>query len=103
MADDLDNAITAFEAGAYDGMLSVNEIEDFFVWERDKDEGAQPVNYDYKDRKPRQKIAKRLLENGSFYLFKLEVIKRYNNRLGGVIGFHELDRHKMFQIDNQRI
>lgn len=100
VADDLDNAITAFEAGAYDSMLSVNEIEDFFMWERDKDGCAQPVNYDYKDRKPRQLIAKRLLENGSFYLFKPEVIKRYNNRLGGVIGFHELGRHKMFQIDN---
>jgi len=100
VADDLDKAITAFEAGSYDSMLSVNEIEDFFVWERDRDGCVQPVNHDYRNRKPRQKIDKRLLENGSFYLFKPEVIKRYNNRLGGAIGFHEMDSHKMFQIDN---
>lgn len=99
-AEDLDNSITSFEAGIYDSMLSVNEIEDFFIWERQEHGGAKAVNYDYRDRKPRQKIEKRLLENGSFYLFKPELLKRHNNRLGGNIGFYELDRYKMFQIDN---
>jgi len=42
------------------------------------------------------------LENGSFYLFKPEVLRTYNNRLGGKISVSVMDKFKMFQIDNRQ-
>lgn len=48
----------------------------------------------------RQLIEKRYLENGSFYIFRPEILRIHNNRLGGKIGMHVMERHKMFQIDN---
>jgi len=58
------------------------------------------VNYDYKDRKPRQNIEKTYLENGSFYLFKPQLLIKDNNRLGGDISLFVMDKYKMFQIDS---
>ena len=97
---DLADGIAQFDTGQYDSLLSVTEIEDFFIWRQDAQAGAQSVNYDYKSRKPRQNIEKRFLENGSFYLFRPRLLREENNRLGGRIGFVEMARHKMFQIDN---
>jgi N-acylneuraminate cytidylyltransferase len=41
------------------------------------------------------------LENGSFYIFKPEVLRQFNNRLGNKIGGFVMERHKMFQVDNR--
>ncbi len=98
---DLNEAIELFCNGSYDSLLSVSEIEDFFVWE-EKDGNFRPVNYDYRNRKPRQLIEKRYRENGSFYLFRPSIIRKHQNRLGGKIGKYVMDFYKMFQIDNLR-
>jgi len=47
-----------------------------------------------------QDISKRYIENGSFYLFKSEVLKEYNNRFGFKIGMTEMEFWKMFEIDS---
>jgi CMP-N,N'-diacetyllegionaminic acid synthase len=84
-----------------DSLLSVVEIEDFFMWRSGVKGVPESVNYDYRDRKRRQAIERRYLENGSFYIFRPAVLREHDNRLGGKIGMHVLDRHKMFQIDNE--
>ncbi len=58
------------------------------------------LNYDYKRRKRRQEIKEQYLENGSFYIFKPEIIKKLNNRLGGKIDIIELEFWKSFEIDS---
>ena len=58
------------------------------------------VNYDYRNRKRRQDAPKQFVENGSFYLFKPEVLKNYNNRFGQKIGKIEMEFWKMFEIDS---
>lgn len=83
-----------------DSMLSVTEIEDHFIWKRNNLGTVIPENYDYKDRKPRQLIEKKYLENGSFYIFKPDILKKFNNRLGGKITFYPMPKYKMFQIDH---
>ena len=80
--------------------MSVTSIEDFFIWKKLDGKNPESVNYNYKDRKPRQQIDKRYVENGSFYIFKPFVLKENNNRLGGAISFFIMDKHKMFQIDD---
>lgn len=97
-ASDIDGALERFERDKLDSLLSVCEVEDYFNWRIGKD-GPEPINYDYHDRRMRQQIEKRYLENGSFYVFIPSLLRDKKNRLGGRIGFHVMERHKMFQID----
>lgn len=96
---DLDNAIDKFYRFNYDSLLSVTKIEDFFEWKMTSS-GAEAINYDYNQRKRRQDIEEKYLENGSFYIVKPEILIQNKNRLGGIIGFYELEKYKMYQIDN---
>lgn len=100
-SSDLDRALELFERERCDSLLSCCEIEDFFIWRYGADGEPTGVNHDYKNRARRQNIEKRYLENGSFYIFKPEILRKLNNRLGGHIGIHLMDKHKMFQIDNR--
>ena len=63
-------------------------------------DGAKSVNYDFNDRKRRQDIEVKYLENGSFYLISPELLIANNNRLAGKVGLYEQDKYKMYQIDN---
>jgi N-acylneuraminate cytidylyltransferase len=98
-SSDLDLAIEKVKHEQLDTLLSVAEIEDFFTW-RITDDGPESVNYDYQSRKLRQKLEKRYLENGSFYIISPEILRLKGNRLGGQIGLFVMERYKMFQIDN---
>jgi N-acylneuraminate cytidylyltransferase len=95
---DLDSALATFDREHLDSLLSVCEVEDYFNWRIGQD-GPEPINYDYRNRRMRQQIEKRYLENGSFYVLVPSLLREQNNRLGGKIGFHVMERHKMFQID----
>jgi N-acylneuraminate cytidylyltransferase len=97
---DLDGALEQFERERLDSLLSVTEIQDFFVWEPAGDGTFRPVNYDYRQRRRRQAILPQFRENGSFYIFRPEVLRKENNRLGGRIGAFVMAAHKIFQIDS---
>ena len=97
-ASDIDSALEAFERDQLDSLLSVCEVEDYFNWRIGKD-GPEAINYDYHDRRMRQQIETRYLENGSFYVLVPQLLREKKNRLGGKIGMHVMERHKMFQID----
>jgi N-acylneuraminate cytidylyltransferase len=97
-SSDIENALATFDRDHLDSLLSVCEVEDYFNW-RIGANGPEPINYDYRNRRMRQQIEKRYLENGSFYVLIPSLLREQNNRLGGKIGFHVMERHKMFQID----
>ena len=99
-SSDIESALNYFNKKKFDSLLSVTELEDFFVWENTK-EGPLSMNYDYKKRSRRQSIEKKFLENGSFYIFKPKNLLQYKNRLGGNIGLFALEKYKSFQIDNK--
>ena len=98
---DLDKAIHFYKKNNYDSLLSVSEIEDYFVWGYNSDSSCEPKNYDLNNRKPRQEIQKNYLENGSFYIFKPFLLKHSNNRLSGKIGMYSMEKYKSFQIDSK--
>lgn len=95
---DIEQALATFEREELDSLLSVCEVEDYFNWRIGAD-GPEPINYDFRNRRMRQQIEKRYLENGSFYVLIPALLREQNNRLGGKIGMHLMERHKMFQID----
>jgi len=96
---DIERGLRDFQEQECDSMFSCSIAEDLYFWERKSDGALRSVNYDYKNRKRRQDISKQYIENGSFYLFKPEILKRYNNRFGGKIGMTQMEFWKMFEID----
>lgn len=98
-ASDIDRALSTLAGERLDSLLTVCEVEDFFNWRLDSEGLAESVNYDWRNRRRRQEIEKRYLENGSFYIFRPDQLRRTMNRLGGRIGVFVMERHKMFQID----
>ena len=96
---DLDLGIAKVREEGLDSLLSVVQVQDHFVW-RIGANGPESVNYDFQSRKRRQLIEPRYLENGSFYVFTPEILRKFENRIGGRIGIHVMERHKMFQIDS---
>ena len=97
-SEDLTNAINLMIKNKYDSLFSSSIIRDRFVWKKKKNLYV-PSNHDMFNRKPRQLIKDKYLENGSFWIFKPELIKSKNNRLGGKIGNYIMDFYKSFQID----
>ena len=95
---DIEKSIELFNREGYDSILSVSRAADRFIWHLNEGK-PEALNYDFKNRKMRQKIKQTFIENGSFYLFKPSFLKQHNNRLAGKIGFFELEYFKMFQID----
>jgi N-acylneuraminate cytidylyltransferase len=97
--DDIDRAVRTWRNGGHTTLLSVVEIHDYFMWRRSTTGECLSVNYDWRDRRRRQAIEPRFLENGSLYLFTPQHLRETGNRLGGRIGFHLMRRHTLFQID----
>lgn len=99
-SQDIELGLSDFQDQKCDSMFSCSVAEDLFFWEKTLDGTLRSVNYDYKNRSRRQDIPKQYIENGSFYLFKPEVLKQHNNRFGGKIGMTKMEFWKMFEIDS---
>ena len=99
-SSDISSALEDVQLQGLDSLLSVNEISDFFIWELNGEETPLSVTYDYRNRKRRQLIEKRFLENGSFYIFSPKILREHQNRMGGKIGMKIMESHKMFDINN---
>jgi len=99
-SQDIERGLRDFQEQKCDSMFSCSLAEDLYFWEKISDGTLRSVNYDYKNRERRQDIHKQYIENGSFYLFKPEVLRQYNNRFGGKIGFTQMEFWKMFEIDS---
>jgi len=96
---DIERGLKDFETGGYDSMFSCSLAEDLLFWERSLNGQLRSINYDYLNRGRRQDRPKQYIENGSFYIFKPETLRKYHNRLGGNIGVIEMELWKMFEID----
>ncbi len=91
-----DNTIIKLNA---DSLFSSSKLEDFFIWE-DNSGTFNSINYDFQNRKRRQDVKPQFLENGSIYIFKPDILKMYNNRLGGKIVTYIMDFWKSYEIDS---
>jgi len=96
---DIERGLSDFYKQKCDSMFSCSVVKGLFLCERRQDGTLKGINYDYKNRKRRQDTIKQYIENGSFFLFKPEILRKFNNRLGGKIGVTEMEFWKMFQID----
>ena len=97
--DDIRNGLEIAKSGKFDSLFSCSITEILNFWEESSG-NFDSVNYDWRNRKRRQDIPKQYIENGSFYLFRPEVLRKNNNRFGGRIGVVEMEFWKMFEIDS---
>tara|TARA_B100001250_G_C19740752_1_gene762953 strand:- start:80 stop:778 length:699 start_codon:yes stop_codon:yes gene_type:complete len=98
--EDIDKGIDTFIQQGCDSLFSSCLAEDLFFWEKDNTGKLRSVNYDFKERKRRQEIDEKYIENGSFYIFSPEVLKQFNNRFGNKIGTFIMESWKMHEIDS---
>ena len=96
---DIEKAIKIFEKSQCDSLFSAAEINDFYIWQKKKKKLIS-LNYDYQNRGRRQDFTKQYVENGSFYIFKPQILKKFNNRLGGKIQISLMEFWKSFEIDS---
>lgn len=96
--DDIDGAVRQLIDHEVDSIFSAAENQ-LLVWSHRP--GSQPasVNYDYKSRKREQDMDVQMRENGSIYVFKPEILRTLNNRLGGKMDIYEMDYWSSFQVD----
>ena len=97
---DIDNAIEYFIKNELDSLFSATNMKDLCLW-RTVNKELKSINFDYKSRLMRQNIDPQFSENGSFYIFKPDILKKYNNRFGGKIGLYEMDSWKIYEIDDK--
>lgn len=99
-AYDIDNAIKFFKRNKFDSIFSSSLIRDYFIWVQ---KGKKLVpNYSYRNRKVRQDIKPKYLENGSFFLFNKNKFKKFKCRFFGRIGTYTMDEYKRFQLDEEK-
>jgi CMP-N,N'-diacetyllegionaminic acid synthase len=96
---DIENGLKNFHKQECDSMFSCCKSGDLYLWRISSSGVPESINYDYKNRKRRQELNEEYIENGSFYLFKPEIIRKNKNRFGGKIGMVEMEFWKMFEID----
>jgi len=96
--NDIDNAIDIFINTKADSLFSATKLDDLTLW-KNKNENWQSLNFDYKNRLRRQDMLSNYIENGSIYIFKPQILKKTNNRLGGKISMYEMNFWQTWEID----
>ena len=67
----------------------------------EKNNGIEPINYDYKNRPRRQDFQGILAENGACYINTVENILRDKCRLSGKITTYEMPTETAYEIDEE--
>jgi YrbI family 3-deoxy-D-manno-octulosonate 8-phosphate phosphatase len=96
-AQDAQRAIETLVSEEADSLFSACNVHGF-VWRRNG-HGLASFSYDYRTRKPRQQGPEDLLENGSIYVTRHNLLRETGNRLGGRIAVYRMDPLDSFQVD----
>jgi N-acylneuraminate cytidylyltransferase len=100
---ELDGAIRKLRQEEFDSLFSAAFPDDMLIWQK-RDAEYLSVNYDWKSRQRRQDIEdseQLLIETGSFYVTRRDLLMTTGNRLGGRIGVWQVPFWKSFEIDSR--
>ncbi len=94
-AEHIQKAVSHFQNGHYDSLLSVCEFKRF-LWSAD----GSPLNYDPLHRPRRQDFNGCLIENGAFYFMSHHGLLKNRCRLFGKIGTQTLPEGLAHELDS---
>jgi YrbI family 3-deoxy-D-manno-octulosonate 8-phosphate phosphatase len=94
---DISRAIATLRAAQADSLFSASPVHGF-VWRRSAADWNS-FTYDYRVRKRRQDSPEDVIENGSIYVFRPEILRGTGNRLGGRIAVYPMHPLDSFQVD----
>jgi N-acylneuraminate cytidylyltransferase len=97
-SEDLNGGFELFNSGDTDSVLSVVR-QKRFVWQKNSDGNAEPLNYDVLKRPRRQEFEGFLVENGAFYITSRDSFINSKCRISGNIKAYEMDGSTYFEID----
>lgn len=93
---DFINAYQKFNDEVLDSLLTGAQVKNFY-WTHD----GNPINYDPLKRPRRQDFDGVLMENGSFYMTRKELLLKEKCRLGGKIGIYTMPCYTAVDIDEE--
>lgn len=96
-SETISRAVAMVTSGKYDSVLSVVR-QKRFIWMSGTN-GAEAVNYNYRNRPRRQDFDGYLVENGACYVTRRSALLESGNRISGRIGFVEMDEAAYHEID----
>jgi CMP-N,N'-diacetyllegionaminic acid synthase len=101
--EDFREALKLFETCHYDSLFSASPAKDICLWHLEAKKFVCD-SYDRANPNRRRQVTfgDRWIENGSFYIFKPEVLRQTGTRFGGHIGIYPMEYWKMFEIDEPR-
>jgi CMP-N,N'-diacetyllegionaminic acid synthase len=98
---DIQNAIERLMSKNADSLFSAVPVEGY-IW-RETPESLSPMNYDGVYRPRRQDLTEQIWEeNGSIYIFKPWVLRKFNSRLGGNVVMYPMARLDSYQVDEKK-
>ena len=92
-------AMAEFLSSSFDSLLSVC-LSHVFIW-RIRGNGAEPLNYDYRQRPMKQDMPQEFRENGAIYIFRKEILREHHSRLGGKTGLYVMSEEDSLEIDSE--
>jgi 3-deoxy-alpha-D-manno-octulosonate 8-oxidase len=92
-------ALRTFEREGADSLFSAVRVEDSTLWKESSGGALESVTYNYRNRGRRQDREAFLFENGSIYIFRPDLLRRENNRLGGKIVYSLMEQWTAFELD----
>ena len=98
--EDFDKALKQFKEKNLDSLFSGFFFETYFSWTYVNKKVIPRYNLNKRPR--RQKLSKSVVENGSFYIFRVNKFLRKKIRLFGKIGCYIMNKEHSFQIDEKK-
>lgn len=96
---DTDNAVSQFFLEGADSLFAAARAEDSTIWQGTDGE-YRSVTFDYKKRGMRQDREPCFVENGSFYLFTPETLRKHDNRIGDHLAIYLMPLWQSYEIDS---
>jgi len=93
----IDNALKKFIDDGADSLFSAVDAGDLCVWESTVP--PRSITYDYQERKRRQEFPPCIVENGSIYITKTDMLLETKNRLCGKISYYLMDKWSIHEVD----
>lgn len=93
---DINGGLDKFSKNNYGAVISVVKNHQF-LWSVN----GNPTNYDPKTRPRRQDWGGYYIENGAFYISSRENILKNNCRITNPVGFWEMNKNSLIEIDTQ--